>query len=283
MRSGRWLINLALVALIGLFAFLGYHGGRQTDTDSSGGIFEFGAEQVKRLEVRTESTAFALRRERTAWQLEQPVQWPADRASVERLLQITKAESDSGFAAENRDLAQFGLAQPSGELLLDDTPVVFGVTHNIGERRYTRIGSTIYLLPDIYLPFMLQAVESLVDRRLLPPSLALQSLKLDGFELTRADDGQWQAHNQPGLTPEWVQRRIANWRNLEASRVRSLATGAAPKQSVHATLESGTSLEFQVLSVTPEIVIAHPRLGVQFHFPEDHYPKLLSPPDEINS
>jgi len=130
---------------------------------------------------------------------------------------------------------------------------------------------------------MLQGIETLVDRRLLPPSLSLQSLHLTGLELTRGDDRQWRARNDPKVTQEWAERRIAHWGTLEASRIRSLDRTSAPKQSVQATLESGTRLEFQVLSVRPEIVIAHPRLGLQFHFPEDHYQKLLSAPDEIAS
>ena len=283
MRSGRWLINAALVGLIGVFAVLGYYGDRQTGTDDSGNLFGFGAEDVQRVEIRTANSAFRLRRERTAWMLEQPVRWPANRANVERLLQITEARTDSSFAAEGQDLAQFGLQQPSGELLLDDTPVVFGVTHNIGERRYARIGPTIYLLPDVYLPFMIQGVETLVDRRLLPPSLALQSLRLGNLELTRDDERRWRAANLAGATPDWVEHRVANWRDLEASRVRPLDKTAAPKQSLQATLESGTKLEFQVLSLKPEIVIANPLLGVQFHFPEDRYPQLLSAADEIAS
>lgn len=283
MHSRRWLVNAALVALIGLFALLGYRVDFETDSGESAGMLDLAAEDVRRLEIRTAEADFSLRRDGQHWMLENPIQWPANQFNVEHLLNITDARTESSFSAEGQDLARFGLDQPIAELRLNDIAVAFGINHTIGERRYTRVGPSVYLLPDVYLPFMLQGVLALVDRRLLPPSLLPQSLDLGQIELTRDADAGWRVSNGAAVEEDWITRRIANWQNLEASRVRSLDPSLAPQQRVQARLENGASIEFQVLSSNPELVIAQPELGLQFHFSAEQYRQLLALPDETAS
>ncbi len=43
-----------------------------------------------------------------------------------------------------------------------------------------------------------------------------------------------------------------------------------------ATLDNGSEIEFYLMSIKPEIVIARPDLGVQYHFSEKQYYDLLS-------
>ena len=43
-----------------------------------------------------------------------------------------------------------------------------------------------------------------------------------------------------------------------------------------AILENGSEIEFHLMSIKPEIVIARPDLGVQYHFSEKQYYDLLS-------
>ena len=49
-----------------------------------------------------------------------------------------------------------------------------------------------------------------------------------------------------------------------------------PRQKIVTELDNGGIIEFYVLSIKPEIVIARPDLGLQYHFGEDQFYGLLS-------
>ena len=49
-----------------------------------------------------------------------------------------------------------------------------------------------------------------------------------------------------------------------------------PGQKIIAGLEDGNEIDFFLISIKPEIVIARPDLGVQYHFAEKQYYDLLS-------
>ena len=283
MFSRRWLINYALLLLIGLFAFLGFMPDDPQESTSAKAIPGLSADRVKSLEILTADFHFGLGLDQGNWFIEHPVRWPANRFNVEHLLQIADATTDSQFPAAGKDLAEFGLQQPYALMQLNETRVTFGISHTIGERRYVLIDSIVYLLPDIYYPFIQQGAVALIDRRLIPSSLNLQSLTQENLTLTRDEQRGWHAVDSQSISADWITQRISNWQDLEASRVTTLKAAAEPLQRVEAMLADGTRLEFQVISSTPELIIANPGLGLQFHFTEDQYQQLLARPDEASS
>ena len=283
MLSRRWLINYALVLLIGLFAFLGFKHDDPEESPQARAIPGLSADLIDSLEIQTADSRFVLGRKQGDWLIEDPFQWPANRFNVDHLLQITEAKTGSQFPAAGKDLAEFGLQHPYALLQLDQTRITFGISHTIGERRYALIDDTVYLLPDVYYPFIQQGVVALIDRRLVPPSLQLQSLKLEHSTLKRDGDRGWQAVDSQSISADWIAQRISSWQGLEASRVTSLKAAAEPLQRVEATLQDGTRLDFQVISTQPELIIANPALGLQFHFTEDQYQQLLAQPDAASS
>ncbi|MDH3387850.1 MAG: hypothetical protein OEN02_08075, partial [Gammaproteobacteria bacterium] len=173
------------------------------------------------------------------------------------------------------DLATLGLDFPKAMLSLNDTRVLFGATNNIGGRRYTMIDSTVYLLPDMYLPFLSQGLLGIVDRRLLPGSFRLQSLKLPGLEISREAGDQWRLAGPGEFTPQQLQRLVNNWQGLEASRIMQFDSVGTPRQKIEALLEGGERHEFFLMSIDPEIVIANPGIGLQYHFRADLYYELM--------
>jgi hypothetical protein len=223
-----------------------------------------------------------LRRYTNNWQIESPIRWPASNANVERLLAITLVETESRLPAAEIDLASLGLRSPRAQLRLNQTAILFGDTNNIGKRRYAMIDSTVFLLPDLHLPFMSQGVLGIVNRSLLPASAKLESLKLPEFELTRSGNGAWQVTNPGQFSSDQLNHLVDNWQQLKATRVKFYAGATTSRNKVIARLSDGRSHEFLVVSTSPEIIIAHPQIGLQYHFSESFYDQLLSPrSDEI--
>jgi hypothetical protein len=276
MFSRRWIINYVLVVLIVIFTYVGNRFGVQTGYQPQQHITGVKPENIESVEIETADTVLALKRDSGGWMLEAPIRWPANDVNVERLLGIASVETDSRLAANEIDLATLGLKFPKAILRLNDTEVLFGATNNIGARRYTMVGSTVFLLPDQHLPFITQGLTAMVDRRLLPRTDELTVFKLPEFEISRDDNNNWQLIGADGFEQGQIATLVDNWQNLEASRVKLFSANKVPQQKIRVQFADGQNQEFFVMSIDPEIIIANPRIGLQYHFPTDLYYQLIS-------
>lgn len=276
MFSRRWIINYVLVVLIVIFTYVGNRFGVQTGYQPLQHITGLKPENIESVEIQTADTALALKRDSDGWMLESPIRWPANDVNVERLLRIASVETDSRLAANEIDLATLGLKFPKAILRLNDTEVLFGATNNIGARRYTMVGSTVFLLPDQQLPFITQGLTAMVDRRLLPRTNELTVFKLPEFEIRRDDNNTWQLIGANGFEQGKIATLVENWQNLEASRLKLFAANKMPQHKIRVQFANGQNQEFFVMSIDPEIIIANPRIGLQYHFPADLYYQLIS-------
>ena len=276
MFSRRWIINYVLVVLIVIFTYVGNRFDVQTGFQPQQHITGIKPENIESVEIQTADTALALKRDNGGWMLESPIRWPANDVNVERLLTIASVETDSRLAANEIDLATLGLKFPKAILRLNDTEVLFGATNNIGARRYTMVGSTVFLLPDQHLPFITQGLTAMVDRRLLPRTDELTVFKLPGFEISRDDNNTWQLIDANGFEQGQIATLVENWQNLEASRVKLFSADKVPQQKIRVLFANGQDQEFFVMSIDPEIIIANPQIGLQYHFPAELYYQLIS-------
>ncbi len=276
MFSRRWIINYALVVLILLFSYVGNRFGVTTGYQPQQRISTLKPTDIQTIGIQTSDASLSLRRDTQGWLIETPIRWPANSINIERLISVVNSETDSRLAADEINLATLGLQFPTAALTLNSTPLLFGGTNNIGKKRYIMIGATVFLLPDIHLLFFSQGLTGIVDRRLLPHRYRLLSLRLAEFEIARNADDSWQTIGAKGFGSEEVTRLLTNWQTLEATRVMPFDTGAVPRQKLVASLANGSRHEYFVMSIDPEIIIAHPQIGLQYHFPADLYYQLIS-------
>lgn len=276
MFSRRWIINYVLVVLIVIFTYVGNKFDVKTGYQPQQNVIGLKSENIESVEIQTADTALAFKRDNGSWMLESPIRWPANDVNVERLLTIASVETDSRLAANEIDLATLGLKFPKAILRLNDTEVLFGATNNIGARRYIMVGSTVFLLPDQHLPFITQGLTAMVDRRLLPRTDELTIFKLPGFEISRDDNNTWQLTDANGFDQGQIATLVENWQSLEASRVKLFAANKMPQQKIKVMFADGQNQEFFVMSIDPEIIIANPQIGLQYHFPAELYYQLIS-------
>lgn len=276
MLSRRWIINYILIFLIVLFTYIGNRFEVETGYQPQQPVTGIKPESIESVKIETADVALLLKRDNDGWLLESPIRWPANNTDIERLLNITSVKTDSRLAADEIDLSTLGLQFPKASLQLNDTLVLFGVTNNIGARRYTMVGATVYLLPDRYMPFISRGLTGMVDQRLLPPRFELNALKLPDFEINRDADNAWRLLDASGFGEEQITRLVDNWQNLAASRVKPFAADKIPQQKIALQFDQGQRQDFFVMSIDPEIVIANPQIGLQYHFPADLYYQLIS-------
>ncbi len=275
LMSKRWLINYALIILVILFTYIGNRFDVETGYNPQSRITSLKLQDINRLSIQTADDNINLTRANGQWAIVSPIHWLANNITIERILGIASSETDSKLPSSEIDLSTIGLQFPKAILSLNDTRIHFGATNQIGERRYLLVHSTVFLLPDLHLPFITSGINNLIDQRLLPRSLALTSLQLGPLEITQTNTGGWQdSKNTSG--PDQLNSLIRNWQTLPASRIRSFKKKAAPLQKIIAGLDNGNEVEFFLMSIKPEIIFARPDLGLQYHFNKDHYYNLLA-------
>jgi len=111
-----------------------------------------------------------------------------------------------------------------------------------------------------------------MDQRLLPPGLSLQSLRLPSGRL-ELREGEWTVNDKPDPR---ATRLVEQWRQLQAAAIKPYQPRGTPLQKIVATTADGRTLEFFVLSIQPDIIIARPDLGLQYHFADSRYYDLLA-------
>jgi len=283
MLSRRWLVNGLLVLMIAILTAVGYRLERAAEGQVPAPQSEFDAAAVERIEIRSANGQLALQRQQAGWTLLEPVHWPADRASVERLFRLADTGEARPLPASGADLARLGLDPPLASVQLGETAVRFGAVNNIGERRYTQIDATLYLLPDVHLPLILQGPAGFIDRHLLPAGFEVASLGLPGLELRRDADGNWRAGERDDIEAQALARLVCNWQSLEPTRIGAYDDPRTPTGRIVAQSRDGESIEFLLLSIDPEIVVANPALGLQYHFRARQYDRLFTAPADENS
>lgn len=276
MFSRRWIINYVLVVLIVILTYVGNRFGVTTGYQPQQRISSLKPADIETVAIQTADASLSLRRDAQGWLIEAPIRWPASSINIERLLSIVNSETDSRLPADEINLATLGLQFPEAVLTINDTQLLFGATNNIGERRYIMVGSTVFLLPDIHLLFFSQGLTGIVDRRLLPRRYRLNTLKLSGFDISRDANDSWQVINTDGFGQDQIVRLVDNWQDLEASAIKPFNASATPRQKIEVSLQDGSKLDFFVMSIDPEIIIAHPQIGLQYHFRADLYYQLIS-------
>lgn len=274
LMSKRWLINYVLIILVILFTYIGNRFDVETGYNPQNRITSLKLQDINRVTIQTADENINLTRANGQWQIVSPIQWLANNITIERIIGIASSETDSKLPASEIDLSTIGLQFPKAILSLNGTRIHFGATNQIGARRYLLVHSTVFLLPDRHLPFITSGMNGLIDQRLLPRALALSRLQIGPLKITQTKNGGWQDDNTS--SPDQLNSLIGNWQTLPASRIRAFQKKAAPLQKITAGLDNGNKVEFFLMSIKPEIIIARPDLGLQYHFKQDHYYNLLA-------
>ena len=276
MLSKRWIVNVLLVALIVGLSLVGVFFEPSATVEKKPAISQLTADQVDTIEIETGDLQLRLQRVNDGWDIESPINWPAQENNVRRLLSILKIEADALSDAADVDLAALGLKQPKASMRFNGIPLLFGATNNIGERRYAMLDEKLYLLPDIHLVFVNQGLAGLVDRRLLPGHQGIVSVRLPDLELRLDKNQLWRSNQAIEFSQASLLRLVDNWRDLQATRISNFDLERPPRQLIEIELADGEVIEFLLMSEDPEIIIAHPKIGLQFHFRRDYRDQLIT-------
>ncbi|MCG6941878.1 MAG: hypothetical protein LJE69_11590 [Thiohalocapsa sp.] len=183
MLAHRWLVNLALLAVLALLILAAQLDKREELRRTR--LTALAPDEVMDIELyRAGEPAVRLRREDDRWQMLAPFAVAASDDAVAKLLPVAQAQVWRTLPAAGLDLAELGLEPAPVRILLNGLELRFGGTEPVAAQRYVQVGDMVHLIDDRFLPRLMTPTIELVSRRLLPAGFSPGLGDLDGTPLT---------------------------------------------------------------------------------------------------
>lgn len=270
----RWLINYLLFFLIIL---MGWYGRPITAPETlSKAILSAEPQDIKSIRIETKNEILDFKKILNHWYFSSPIQWPASDINLKRMTSLVNLEPHSSIPSSKIDISTLGLRFPNAVITLNEDVIVLGDNNPINHRRYLLINDMVHLVADNHLPLTSLGLVGFINKTMLPKSINLTQLKQPQFTLSRKDSASWSVDKPPTeYSADQSNQLISHWQTLESSNIKPYKIKGTPLKKIIAQTSEG-ALEFYLLSIQPEIVLARPDLGVEYHFDDSHYYDLFS-------
>lgn len=275
----RWLLNAALLVLIGLLAWLAiYRAGQEKDV-AGPPLTTLAADTISQLRIeRPEHPTITLEKTGTEWTLTAPVRARANPFNVESLLRILAAPGETRFAAVAQDLAKFGLDKPQSRVRYNNEEIAFGSLHPLNSRIYVLYKNEIVLIPGHYLASAVYPYTNFIDSRLFEETRKIMAIRLPDFTLTQKN-GAWQKQPpDPKLTSDRLNDFAAEWQNARALGVEKYSGREILDQiEISSVRDDKTEkLVLGILAYKPDFVLFRSDENLEYHFTEETGKRLLN-------
>ena len=274
--SRRTLLNLSLAAIVVALGLVAYFRPGLAPETAPATISPLGPESISRIHVtRSTREPLTFTRQADGWILEGEPALPASGFQINSLLAMLQVRTRRSYPADTLELATLGLEPAQASISMNDTVIHIGITEPLENRRYVQVGATVYLIADKYQHLINADRSNFIARRLLPPGVSITRLQLPDRELATTDEGLWQlAPDDPAIGADAIRQMITHWESATALYVRRYDDAAATA-GVSLEFASAAPLQFRILSRTPELVLARPDWGIQYHLGGDMDAKLF--------
>lgn len=279
--STRTLLNLGLAALtlaLGLLVY--FKPGLAPETAPGPLIPQSDSDAIGHILVeRGAREPLAFTRREGHWYLQQEDQaLPASQFQVQALLRLPRAIPAASYPATSLQLKTLGLQPPQASVTIGATTILLGTTEPLENRRYALLDDTVHLLDDRYQHLINADWSNFIERRLLPAGSAIRRLQLPDLTLSLSEDNTWQlSPADTDAVDAAVQQLPGNWTEATALYARRHDASREAIGTVVVELAgAGSPLTFSVLSHTPELVLARPDWGIQYHLHSEKNAELFS-------
>jgi len=278
--SSRNLINLALFCLAGLLLLIIVYRPGIAPAPAPQALTALTGDGITRIQVtRTAREPLTFTRQADNWVLAGSSELPASDFQIHSLLAILQARPARSYPADSLDLETLGLQPPQATLMLDDTRLEIGLTDALDNMRYILLGDTVFLVADKYQHLINANWTNFVERKLLPPDTSITRLRLPNMDVSRTADNQWQlSPADPAISTDTLTALVSVWEQATAYYLRRHQDNTSGEKI---TLEFSNATEpvtFYIVSLTPELILARPDLGIQYHLQSAMGQTLLAIP-----
>ncbi len=202
---------------------------------------------------------------------------PASTFQLQALLRLLETSSSSQYAADTVELAALGLDPPQATVTIDDVSIMFGNSTPLDGKRYLQIDATVHLIEDRYQHLVNAGWTNFVERKLLPADKSIRTLRLPDMTLTFTDKDQWRlSPEKPGVSTDAIQQLLDHWDSVNALYARRYDGRTSDEIITLEFSDSPETLTFMVIARTPELILARPDWGIQYHLSSGAEETLLA-------
>ncbi len=277
------LINLALLLVVAALVLVAtYEPGIDKPAETPS-LLKLDRETVNHIKIQRngQKTVELKRNAKGKWQLLQPVEIAASDFRIDSLLRITDTKSLGTFAADKEKLTDYQLDRPDVTLTLNDTTqILFGTSTPLDQRRYVLLDNRVHLISDALYYHLIGDWPTFVRKKPLPDGASIESLQTPELIL-QWQDKRWQLDPKPETySADQVTRLLDNWKLASAIQVKTYDGQQGDPVSLQLKGQD-QPLTFLVTARKPDLVLARPDLGIEYHFPAESAAQMLTlPPQE---
>ncbi len=294
--SGRWWLNVGLVALIVVLALVMEFKPGMHKAPAIPPLTGLSVGQINHIRLQRPGTPeIDIVKSDGRWMMTAPRKARANSFRINELLHLAVAKIATHFAAPADNLGKYGLAKPRAEVWLNNEKISFGGPHPIDPDYYILYRGQVYLVPDHYDNAATAPLSGFFSTRLINAHNRLMSLQIPGLRLTRKPDGSWKLTPPDNkLSTDRVNTFVDDWRYAEALSVRPYSgkpviahvriTFAPPASGAPVSTGRPASsklpdtdrvLALDILERKPELIFYRKDEGLEYHFPADMASQLL--------
>lgn len=272
------ILNLALLLFIGILILLTvYEPGIEKPAEAPL-LLSLKRDEVKHILIRRDEqeTVELAKGDAGTWQLLQPIKITASEFRIDSLLRITESKSLGNFAADTAKLPGYKLDKPQAELILNDTTkIAFGNATPLDQRRYVLLDNRVHLISDNLYYFMISAWPTFVSTKPLPTGIGITTLQLPKLKL-QWQENQWQVEPKQEIkSADDITALIDAWKFAAATSVKVYDGNKGAPISIRFK-DNEEPLQFILTALGPDLVLARPELGIEYHFPAELAEKMLT-------
>ncbi len=190
------------------------------------------------------------------WDMQSPFNLPANISRIKVMLKLLQAHSYDHFSAADNDLTPFMLAVPAVSIVLNDTRIAFGDTNPLEKKlRYVLIKDTVHIINDSLFHQLQASATFFLNPKLIPSGVMIKTIHFPEFTIDNTENGKVSGtHHQI----------INAWKQVESVSVRKYEE-MEPIDTIKLEFTSGEIIEFIILSARPNLILARPDMGIQYH------------------
>jgi hypothetical protein len=277
------LLNIGLLALIGVLVFFTvYEPGIKKPTETPT-LLQLDKGEVKEITIIRDGQQEIelVRQDNDHWDMLAPIQHAADQFRIDSLLRITTLKSLGSFSTDPDKLAAYQLDKPRVTLILNhQTRIAFGSSTPLDQRRYVMVNGQVHLITDTLYYHLIGSFPTFLRKQLLDEGSSIEALTLPDLKLNWQEE-RWQLDPKPeSFSADQVTRLIDQWKFASALDIKPY--DKKPGEKITITLSGQEQpLELLLTAQKPDLILARPELGIQYHLDAASAERLLKlPPRE---
>jgi len=255
--SRRLFINLLLfICVISLAVFLGTNK-KQKIVEQEVTLTDIQADNIHVIHIeRRDLDDIIFQKQGNNWIMQSPFKLPANHSRIQVMLNLLQAHSYDRFSAPDNDLTPYMLAVPAVSIVFNDTHIAFGDTNPLEEKlRYVLVKDTVHIINDSLFHQLQASATFFLDAKLIPPDATIKTIHLPELKIDNTEGGKMSgAHHQI----------INAWKQVESVSVRKYEEIEAI-DTIKIELETEELIEFIIISNSPNLILARPERGIQYH------------------